>query len=104
MIRSVTHLNVPEIAVFKSVDEVAIAAASNTIYNINSKTVRNLAQRFVPIEGLDTIPKGFTIMHYTPNSNKDIKDAKNEVSCYLLLLDFIDVSQHWISMTSMGAL
>ena len=94
MIRSVTHLNVPEIAVFKDVDEVAIAAASKTIYNINSKTLRNLAEKFVPIEGLDTIPKGFTIMHYTSNRNKDIKDSNNKVSSHLCCVPFVDVSQH----------
>ena len=67
-------------AIFKKVDQVAITVATKQIYNINSKTLRNLASKFVPIEGLDMISQGLTVMHYSPNKNPDIKDKKQNVS------------------------
>ena len=79
-ISSLTYMDVPRMAIFKKVDQVAITVATKQIYNINSRTLRNLASKFVPIEGLDMISKGLTVMHYSPNKNPDIKDKKQNVS------------------------
>ena len=83
MISSLTRLDVPRIAAFKDVNEVVITVATKQIYNINSRTLRDLANKFIPIEGLDMISQGLTVMHYTPNKNPDIKDKKKRKSKHL---------------------
>lgn len=76
---SLTGLNVPLISAFRGVNEVVITAATNQMYNINSRKLRELAEKYVPIEGMDTIPKGLTLMHYSHNNNEDIKDKDKKV-------------------------
>ena len=78
-IRSLTRLDVPRLAIFKGVDEVAITVATSPIFNVNSKALRTLADKFVPIEGMDMISTGLTVMHYTPNRNRDIKNINQRV-------------------------
>ena len=73
------------ITAFKDVNEVAITVATKEIFNINSKVLRSLAEKFVPVEGMDIISKGLTIMHYTPNSNEDIKGVNQKVGDYCQL-------------------
>ena len=75
----------PAITAFKDVNEVAITVATKEIFNINSKVLRSLAEKFVPVEGMDIISKGLTIMHYTPNSNEDIKGVNQNVGDYCQL-------------------
>ena len=58
----------------------AITAATENLYNINSKTVRGLANKFIPLEGKDVISKGLNILHYSLNKNDDIKNEKQEVN------------------------
>ena len=79
-ITSLTGIDVPKLAIFKGVNEVAITAATKQIFNINSKVLRNLADKYVPLEGIDMISKGLTVMHYSPNGNEDIKDKDQKVS------------------------
>ena len=78
-VRSLAHLDVPRLGIFKRVDEVAITVATKPVININSKALRTLADKFVPIEGMDMISAGLTVMHYTPNKNSDIKDKNQGV-------------------------
>ena len=66
----------------KGVREVAITAATKQIFNINSKTLREHTDKYMPSEGTDVIPKGLTVMHYLPNINEDIKDQSQNVSYY----------------------
>ena len=66
-------------AAFKNVNEVAITVATKQIFNINSRTLRDLANKYVPIEGMDMISEGLNIMHYSPNKNSDIKDKNQKV-------------------------
>ena len=61
------------------VGQVAITAATKPIINMNSRALRRLADKFVPIEGMDMISTGLTVMHYTPNRNSDIKDKDQAV-------------------------
>ena len=77
---SLTGVNVPDIDIFNNVNQVAITAATNQIYNINSRKLRNIAAKYVPIEGMDMISKGLTVMHFTPNDNGDIKNKDQHVS------------------------
>ena len=79
-ITSLTGIGVPSITLFKGVDEVAITVATKTIFNINSKVLRDNVEKYVPIEGLDMISQGLTVMHYSPNRNEDIKDKDQNVS------------------------
>ena len=85
-ISSLTHFDVPSLSVFNGVKEIAIAVATKEIFNINSKALRGLAEKFVPVEGLNMIPEGLTVMHYSQNSNEDIKDKNNEASYYCLTI------------------
>ena len=62
----------------------AITVATQNMYNVNSKTVRDLASKFVPIEGKDIISKGLHIQHYSPNKNDDIKNEGQKVSKVIL--------------------
>ena len=80
LISSLTNVNMPRITAFRDVSEVAITIATQQLFNINSKTVRDLANKFVPTEGKDMISKGLTIMHNTLNRNSDIKDESQKVS------------------------
>ena len=80
LISSLTNVNMPRITAFRDVSEVAVTIATQQLFNINSKTVRDLANRFVPLEGNDMISKGLTIMHNTPNRNRAIKDESQQVS------------------------
>ena len=70
----------PKIAAFRGASEIAITIATQQLFNINSKAVRRLANRFVPTEGNDMIPKGLTVMHITPNRISAIKDETQNVS------------------------
>ena len=79
-IASLTDITVPNLAIFRGVDEVAITAATKQMFNINSKVLRNLADKYVPLEGTDVISKGLTVMHYSPNGNEDIKEKDQKVS------------------------
>ena len=79
LISSLTRLDVPRIAAFKDINEVVITVATKQIYNINSRTLRDIANKYVPIEGMDMISEGLNVMHYSINKNSDIKD-KNQVS------------------------
>ena len=87
IIGSLTSLNIPRLAVFKRAKEVAITIATQRLFNINSKTVRDLANKFVSIEGRDIIPKGLTVMHYSPNENDDIKDEKQKVRNVMMVFN-----------------
>ena len=69
-------------ALFRSVTEVVVTAASKEIYNINTEELRKLTEKYVPIEGLDMIQKGLSVMHYSPNSNSDIKDKQEQVRLF----------------------
>ena len=75
-----TGIDVPNLAIFKGVNEVAITAATKQIFNINSKVLRDLAEKYVPLEGTDVISKGLILMHYSPNGNEDIKGKDQKVS------------------------
>ena len=81
VIEEVSGVGLPQFAFFRRVTEVVVTAASKEIYNINTEELRKLAEKYVPIEGLDMIQKGLSVMHYTPNSNSDIKDKQEQVSC-----------------------
>ena len=74
------HIEIPSLAIFKDVNEVVITAATNQIYNINSRKLRDIAAKYVPIEGMDMISKGLTVMHFANNDNDDIKDKDEHVS------------------------
>ena len=65
---------------FRGTNEVAITVATKQLFNINSRKLRELANKYVPIEGMDMIPTGLTVMHYSRNSNSDIKDKDKNVS------------------------
>ena len=80
LISSLTNWNVPMMVAFRQVDEVAITIATQNLFNINSKSVRNLANKFVPKDGKDMISKGLTVMHTSPVSSGDVKDEKQKVS------------------------
>ena len=73
-------IDVPNLAIFKGVNEVAITAATKQIFSINSKVLRDLAEKYVPLEGTDVISKGLILMHYSPNANEDIKGKDQNVS------------------------
>ncbi|XP_065051182.1 uncharacterized protein LOC135680889 isoform X1 [Rhopilema esculentum] len=77
---SLTGIPVPKIAIFENVNKVAITAATNQIYNVNSKNLNRLVGDFVPVEGFDVLPKGLNVLHYAPNSNQDIKNKQNKVA------------------------
>ena len=76
---SLTGVAVPDLAFFKGVKQAAITVASKPIVNINSEEVAKQAKKYVPIEGLDMMGQGLTVMHFTPNSNEDIRDKQNQV-------------------------
>ena len=80
LISSLTRLDVPRIAAFKDINEVVITVATKQIYNINSRTLRDIANKYVPIEGMDMISEGLNVMHYSINKNSDIKDKNQKVS------------------------
>ena len=84
---SLTGIPVPKIAIFENVNKVAITAATNQIYNINSKNLNRLVGDFVPIEGLDVLPKGLNVLHYASNSNQDIKNKQNKVNSLMFFSD-----------------
>ena len=102
-ITSLTGINAPNIALFKGVDEVAVTVATKPIFNINSKALRDSVEKYVPIEGLDMISQGLTVMHYSPNKNDDIKDKDHNVSDQeiLMIVDF-DQSSVIIIADQMG--
>ena len=79
-ITSLTGIDIPNLAIFKGVSEVAITAATKQIFNINSKVLRDLVDKYVPLEGMDMISKGLTVMHYSLNGNEDVKDKDEKVS------------------------
>ena len=79
VIEGVSGVALSNFAFFRSVTEVVVTAASKEIYNINTEELRKLAEKYVPIEGLDMIQKGLSVMHYSPNSNSDIKDKQEQV-------------------------
>ena len=74
------EIDTPSIAIFKGVEEAVITVATKEIFNINSKSLRSIAEKYVPIEGMDMISKGLTVMHYSPNNNEDVKDKDDNVS------------------------
>jgi len=74
LISSLTNMNIPRLLAFRDINEVAITVATEQLFNINSKTVRELANKFVPVDGRDMISKGLTVMHNTQNRNSAIKD------------------------------
>ena len=80
LISSLTNWNVPKMEAFRFVDEVAITIATQNLFNINSKTLRDLANKFVPTNGKDMISKGLTVMHTSPSTNGDVKDENQKVS------------------------
>ena len=86
IITSLTNINVPGLAIFRGAKDVAITVATSQLFNINSKKLRELASNYVPIEGIDMIPTGLTVMHYSRNSNSDIKDKDQKASDYFLMI------------------
>eukprot|EP00794_Sanderia_malayensis_P008627 gene8627-9557_t len=54
--------------------EVAITVATEDIFFINQPKLNSVSSKFVPEKGLNFIDKGLRIMHYTANSNTDIKN------------------------------
>ena len=80
LISSITNWNVPKIVAFRRVDEMAITIATQDLFNINSKNVRKLANKFVPKNGKHMISKGLTIMHTLPLTKRDVKDENQQVS------------------------
>ena len=80
LISSLTNWNVPKMDAFRHVDEVSITIATQNLFNINSKTVRDLANKFVPTDAKDMISKGLTVMHTLPVTSGEVKDENQQVS------------------------
>ena len=70
---------VPDLGLFENVREVAISAASKEIFNINSDELRNQAENYRPIKGLDMMTKGLVVSHYVSNSNEEIRGDNSMV-------------------------
>ncbi len=90
-VMSLTGLPMPELKIFKNVRELAITAASEDIIFINHPKLYDLTSKFVPAKGMTFMEKGLKIVHYTSNTNTDIKDEEGNVSgfpveCFLLNL------------------
>ncbi len=87
-VMSLTGLSVPELNIFRRVQELAITVATDNIVFINYPKLNELSSKFVPAKGLNFMDKGLSIMHYTENSNTDIKNEEGQVRaehCFLFL-------------------
>ena len=76
---SITGFHVPDLQFYNGVNEVVVTAASKEIYNINTKELSEIAEHYIPDEGLSVIKKGLSIMHHKINTNDQIVDNKEKV-------------------------
>eukprot|EP00794_Sanderia_malayensis_P021371 gene21371-23454_t len=73
-VMSLTGQSISDLNIFRRAKEVAITVATEDIFFINQPKLNSVSSKFVPEKGLNFIDKGLRIMHYTANSNTDIKN------------------------------
>ena len=77
---SLSGLEVPRLAIFRGVRELAITVATKKIVFINSEELNKLSSKFIPAEGLDFMDKGLSVMHLSRNSNDQVIGQDGTVS------------------------
>eukprot|EP00794_Sanderia_malayensis_P008626 gene8626-9556_t len=77
-VMSLTGQSISELNIFRRANEVAIAVATQNIFFINQPKLNSVSSKFVPEKGLNFIDKGLSIIHYTENANRDIKNEDGQ--------------------------